>query len=350
MIDRTRTSAPKSERASSLSRLFRHFVLISLIAVVVIPVAAGVGLWLALRHVAMVDSVVIRAGAVVTVTVLAAFSALVFMMYRATQQAKASAAALRESEKRGREAERMASVGVLAGGIAHKFNNLLTGVLGNVELILPELPDGSPLREPMEEIRAAATRAAELTGQMLAYAGKGLVVVEDVDLSGLIREMAPTLNALTAEGTTLNYALADGLPLIKGGPAQIKQVIAALVTNAAEAVGDEGGTIAIITRDTQAGPENPLRNFQGERLPDGRYAVIEVADTGSGMDEQAMARIFDPFFTTRFTGRGLGLAATLGIVRGHNGAINVESKPGEGTSVCVFLPCPPEPVASSDTE
>jgi len=350
MIDRTRTNARKSERASSLSRLFRHFVLISLIAVVAIPLAVGVGLWLVLRHVAMVDSVVIRAGVVVTVTVLAAFSALVFMMYRATQQANASAAALRESEERAREAERMASLGVLAGGIAHKFNNLLTGVLGNVELILPELPDGSPLRESMAEIRAAATRAADLTSQILAYAGKGLFLAEDVDLSGLIRETAPALNALTAEGTTLNYALADDLPLIKGGPAQIKQVITALVTNAAEAVGDEGGTIVISTRVTQVGPENPLRNFQGERLPDGGYAAIEVADSGSGMDERTVARIFDPFFTTKFTGRGLGLPATLGIVRGHNGAINVESKPGEGTSVRVLLPCPPEPAASSDTE
>ena len=350
MTGRIRANARKTKQGPSGSRLFRHFVLISLIAVVAIPLAAGLGLSLVLRHVAMVDSVVIRAGAVVAVTVLAAFSALVFMMFRATQQVNGSAAALRASEKKAREAERIEGLGVLAGGIAHEFNNLLTAVLGNVELILHELPDGSALEGRMEEIHAAATRAADLTSQILAYAGKGLFLAESIDLNGLIRETAPALNALTAEGTALNCDLADDLPPIKGGPAQIRQVITALVTNAAEAIGAEGGTIMITTRATCAGPESPLRDFQGARLPEGGYAAIEVADSGSGMAEQTVARIFDPFFTTKFTGRGLGLAATLGIVRGHNGAISVESKPGEGTSVRVFLPYPQEPAASSDAE
>ena len=246
-------------------------------------------------------------------------------------------------EARIREAERMESLGVMAGGIAHDFNNLLTGVLGNVELLLADLAGESDIRESLEEIRTCATRAAELTNQMLAYSGKGLFVIEMLDVNTLIRQMTPALRAAVPDGTALNIALAGDGPVIKGGPAQIRQVVTALVTNAAEAIGDEGGTITVTTAAVRIDHEDPAAGHPCGSAPEGPYAAIEVADTGTGMDEETLARVFDPFFTTKFTGRGLGLSAAQGIVHGHKGAISIESEPGKGTVVRVLLPCFTQP-------
>jgi PAS domain S-box-containing protein len=248
-------------------------------------------------------------------------------------------------ETRIREAERMESLGVMAGGIAHDFNNLLTGVLGNVELVLADVPEGSSKRESLEDIQKCATRAAELTYQMLAYSGKDLFVAETVNVNSLIRRMMPVARAAVPDGIDLTIDLAGNVAAINAGPAQIRQVVTVLLTNAAEAIGDEEGAISITTAAVHIGPA-AAAGGRSESAPDGDYVVIKVADTGAGMDEDTLARAFDPFFTTKFTGRGLGLSAAQGIVHGHNGAISIESEPGKGTTVRVLLPLLTEPATA----
>ena len=242
-------------------------------------------------------------------------------------------------------AQKLESLGVLAGGVAHDFNNLLMGVLGNAGLALADLPSGAPARQQLERIETAALRAAELTNQMLAYAGKGRFSVEAIDLSGLVREMANLLGSAISKKAQLTYDLASGLPAVRGDPTQLRQVVMNLITNAADALGDGRGLIVVRTGATPAKRAFPNGAHLGERLPEGTYVYVEVADTGCGMDEDTRQRIFDPFFTTKFTGRGLGLAGVLGIVRSHGGAIGVETAPGAGTTFRVVLPATGELVA-----
>ncbi len=243
----------------------------------------------------------------------------------------------RQLEMRMQEAQKLESLGMLAGGIAHDFNNLLVGIQGNAELALEELPSNSPLRPCLRDLHDAAMRAADLTGQMLAYAGKGRFVVETIDLSALVEDTARLLDAVVSKKASLEYAFSEAA-LVSGDVTQLRQVVMNLITNASDALEDREGTIRISTgvvclEDTSR-PADPL----ARELHPGRYAFVEVGDSGCGMDEATVRRIFEPFFTTKFTGRGLGLAATLGIVRSHHGAIRVESKPGQGTIVRVLLP------------
>jgi PAS domain S-box-containing protein len=236
------------------------------------------------------------------------------------------------------ETQKLESLGVLAGGIAHDFNNLLMTILGNAELALHDIPALEPAHTSVARIELAARRAAELTGQMLAYAGKGRMVVAPFELNALIEEISALLDVSMPKTATLLFRLAAQLPLIAGDATQIRQVIMNLVINAAEAVGAATSTIAITT-----GVRHVDRSFFAEawlapELPTGDYVFLEVADQGSGMSAETLAKIFDPFFTTKFTGRGLGLAAVLGIVRGHSGAIKVASALGQGTTFTVLLP------------
>ena len=238
------------------------------------------------------------------------------------------------------ETQKLESLGVLAGGIAHDFNNLLTGILGNASLVLDELEPGSPERDSIKQIEIAALRAAELTRQMLAYAGKGRFVIESIDLNDLIVEMAALLKASIAKPVVLQFDLAAHLPPIEGDATQIRQIVMNLIMNAAEAIGESQGSIRIKTQPQQFHEERTAGTTAvvvDEPLS-GDYIVLDVIDTGSGMDAATIARIFEPFFTTKFTGRGLGLAAVMGIIRGHHGRLQVTSEVGKGTVFSIFLP------------
>lgn len=233
-----------------------------------------------------------------------------------------------------RETAKLESLGVLAGGIAHDFNNLLVGVIGNAGLALEAVPPGSPVRTRLEAIQQAGERAADLVRQLLAYSGKGRFVIEPVNISDLIRETVRLIEASVQNAVLVLDLQANAS--IQADASQIQQLIMNLVINAAEAIGESDGTVTVRTRerDIAGGPEAS----RAEAPKPGRYVEIVVEDTGAGMDEPTRERIFDPFFTTKFTGRGLGLAAALGIVRGHKGHIDVESEPGRGSRFSVLFP------------
>jgi PAS domain S-box-containing protein len=244
----------------------------------------------------------------------------------------------RELEAQMQQAQKLESLGILAGGIAHDFNNLLTAILGHANLALMDLAPESPARESLREIDKATSRAAELCRQMLAYAGKGRFVVEPINLSRLVEELTRLLHVSISKKVLLRCQLAEGLPAVDADPAQLRQLAMNLVINAADAIGDTDGIITISTGTMQC-DEDSLRGGQLSAPPiPGRYVYLEVIDTGCGMDAKTQARIFDPFFTTKFAGRGLGLAAVLGIVRSHQGALKVESELGRGTTFRVLFP------------
>uniref|UniRef100_UPI002ADE7C8B PAS domain S-box protein n=1 Tax=Tepidiforma sp. TaxID=2682230 RepID=UPI002ADE7C8B len=261
----------------------------------------------------------------------------------------------RRLDQQMQQTQKLESLGVLAGGIAHDFNNLLVAILGNAGLALMELPPESPARQTVQAIETAAQRAAELTRQMLAYSGRGKFVVEPLNLSRLVEEMAHLLEVSVSKRAVLKYRFAPDLPLIEGDATQVRQVIMNLITNASDAIGDRSGVISISTGLMHADRAYLRTAYMDDDLPEGDYVYLEVADTGVGMDEATAARIFDPFFTTKFTGRGLGLAAVLGIVRSHRGAIKLYTEPGRGTTFKILFPVAgppqaPEPVASPATD
>jgi PAS domain S-box-containing protein len=237
------------------------------------------------------------------------------------------------------ETQKLESLGVLAGGIAHDFNNLLTGVLGNASMARMDAGPDSVLQPCLEQIEEAACRAADLCRQMLAYSGKGSFVVGRMDLNSLVEETSKLLQISVSKKAAVEYDLAPGLPPVLVDATQMRQVIMNLVINASEAVGERGGLIWVRSRMVRLHPSALADPALGSELAPGDYLCLEVRDNGSGMTPEVKARIFDPFFTTKFTGRGLGLAAVQGIVRGHRGALRVESQIGEGTCFRVFLPC-----------
>jgi len=244
-------------------------------------------------------------------------------------------------------AQKLESLGVLAGGIAHDFNNLLVSILGNAGLALMELAPESPARGTVQSIETAALRTAELTRQLLAYSGKGKFLVQPLNLSRLVEEMAHLLRISMSKRAVFRTRLAANLPSIEADVAQVQQVVMNLITNASEALGDNG-EIIVCTGVIDADRAYLSEAFLDENLPEGRYVYLEVIDTGSGMDKETRDRIFDPFFTTKFTGRGLGLAAVLGIVRGHRGAIRVCTEPRQGTTIKVLFPASEQPVPGSE--
>ncbi len=244
----------------------------------------------------------------------------------------------RAFERKLQETQKLESLGVLAGGIAHDFNNLLVSILGNVGLVLVDLEPESPVREPVEQIKIAAQRAADLTRQMLAYSGKGRFVMQRINLNSVITEITQLLHVSISKNASLKFNLAPNLPAIEGDVTQIRQVMMNLIVNASDAIGDKQGTITLTTGAVNADQEYLASSFMAPELSPGHYVFVEVADNGIGMAKETQAKIFDPFFTTKFTGRGLGLAAVLGIVRGHGGAIKVYSEPGQGSVFRVLLP------------
>jgi PAS domain S-box-containing protein len=245
----------------------------------------------------------------------------------------------RALEAKVQHAQKLESLGVLAGGIAHDFNNLLVGILGNASLALMDLPEDSPLREMVADIETTALRAADLTKQMLAYSGKGRFVVHPVDINALVREMAHLLQTVISKRAALRFDLALDLPPVEADGTQLRQIVMNLITNASDAIGNEDGVITLRTGIRHATRDFLRSSYVDDELPEGAYAFVEVDDTGCGMDQETLERIFDPFFSTKFTGRGLGLAATLGIVRGHRGTIKVASVPKRGTTFTILVPC-----------
>ncbi len=236
------------------------------------------------------------------------------------------------------QAQKLESLGVLAGGIAHDFNNLLTGILGNAELVQMDVPPDSPSFQCLDVIRTTALRASELCQQMLAYAGKARFEIKPVNLNSLIREMVGLLKISISKKVQLEFHPAPELPAVEADATQMRQVVMNLVTNASEAMENQSGVINIATGTVRCDAECLEKLYLGSEISPGEFVYIEVADTGCGMDKTTQQRIFDPFFTTKFTGRGLGLAAVLGIVRSHKGAVEVKSAPGEGTTFRILLP------------
>ncbi len=244
----------------------------------------------------------------------------------------------RSMEEQMRQAQKLESLGVLAGGIAHDFNNLLMGILGNVDLALDDLSPASPARRSLDSIETAAKRAADLCRQMLAYSGKGRFVLEKISINELVDEMSHLLEVSISKKVALRLELAEDLALIEADATQIRQIIMNLITNASESMNDESGVISISTGTMECDEAYLASDYIGETPPAGKYCFFEVSDTGCGMDKSTLDKIFDPFFTTKFTGRGLGMSAVLGIVRGHNGSLRVYSEPGKGTTFKVLFP------------
>jgi PAS domain S-box-containing protein len=254
------------------------------------------------------------------------------------------------SERRQQEkmahVQRLESLGVLAGGIAHDFNNMIGIIMGNASLARSKISPMDPVSEHLDNIEQTSHRAANLCRQMLAYSGKGKFVVRPINLSELVEEMLRLLDISISKSVLLRYELAPDLPSIEADISQLQQVIMNLVINANEAIGEQNGTIILATGVVQADLDYLRSDYVEEQeLEEGRYVWLEVSDTGCGMDDEQKRRLFEPFFTTKFAGRGLGMSAILGIVRGHNGTIKVYSEPGRGTTVKVLFPavdCEPD--------
>jgi two-component system cell cycle sensor histidine kinase/response regulator CckA len=258
---------------------------------------------------------------------------------------KQAEAERQQLERKLLETQKLESLGVLAGGIAHDFNNILTGILGNATLASLDLPAGSPVHDNLETIRQASLRAADLCKQMLAYSGKGRFVVQNLSLNGLVEETTHLLQISISKKAVLRFNLYPALPPIEADATQLRQVIMNLVINASEAIGEKSGVISLSTGLARVDRDYLGGTLLAPELPEGTYVFLEVADSGCGMSPETQAKIFDPFFTTKFAGRGLGLAAVLGIMRGHKGALKIHSEPGQGTTFKLLFPC-----AAGDSE
>jgi len=245
-------------------------------------------------------------------------------------------------------AQKLESLGILAGGIAHDFNNILTSIIGNADLALLRINRESPGVENLHNIEEAATRAADLARQMLAYSGKGRFVIESINLNRLLEDMLHMLEVSISKKAVMRLNLIPELPAVEADATQIRQIVMNLVINASEAIGDRSGVIAITTGYMECDRSYLKHVWLDENITQGSYVYLEIADTGCGMDKETLSRIFDPFFTTKFTGRGLGMAAVLGIVRGHKGAVKVYSEPNKGTTFKILLPASGRPAELFD--
>ncbi len=236
------------------------------------------------------------------------------------------------------EAQKLESLGLMASGIAHDFNNLLMGVLGHAGVVLEELGAGHPLAHHVQSIQASANRASDLTRQLMAYTGRGRFHHDQLDLSMEVRECLQLLESTLPAGASVGLRLSPDLPAIDGDHLQIQQVLANLLLNAAESFGDRAGRVTLTTSAARLDDAGLAGLLGGRALAPGTFVRLDVEDDGPGMDEATRARIFEPFFTTKFQGRGLGLPAVLGIVRGHGGGLAVRSAPGQGTTVSIVFP------------
>jgi two-component system, cell cycle sensor histidine kinase and response regulator CckA len=272
---------------------------------------------------------------------------MLFSIIHDITESKRLEAERQEMERKLLHAQKLESLGVMAGGIAHDFNNLLQVVLGNLDLALDDIPPDSKARNSILNAIKASERSAELSGQMLTYAGSSLYLPKDIYLDDLLNKTKILLQSSISRHVALDFDICKTLPPIKGEADQIQRLICALVVNAAEAIGDNAGAVTLRT-GVMGCDEAYLSHSRLEKKPEsGRFIFLEVADTGFGMDAMTQHKLFDPFFTTKFWGRGLGMAEVMGIVRGHHGAILVNSELGKGTTIRVLFPAPKEAPAPS---
>jgi two-component system, cell cycle sensor histidine kinase and response regulator CckA len=278
----------------------------------------------------------------------------VFMGYRGTDrditERKRIEKERLEIERRLLHTQKLESLGVLAGGIAHDYNNILTAIQGNLELALLDLLPATPTYTGIEQAIHATRRAADLTRQMLAYSGRGRYLVTQINLGGLVRENIDLFRAIFTRSVKLEVSSTSDRSMIQADPGQVQQVILNLLTNSVEAMDGKPGVVNLITGVTDCDEAYLSQSRFEERPIPGPFAYVEVSDTGCGMDEQTLQRLFDPFFTTKFIGRGLGMSALLGIVRGHKGAIMVKSAVGQGTTIRVLFPICADETASHKGE
>lgn len=244
----------------------------------------------------------------------------------------------RKLEARIQETQRQEGLSMLAGGIAHDFNNLMLVILANADLLALEMGDTTAALPQVDGIRSAAERAGELTRQLLAYAGRGEIRKQEINLGRTVAEMSSLVHASVPRIITIEQQIVQEMPMILGDPVELRQVILNLLTNAAEAIGPGEGTIHLRTSVLHCDRDELAKCLVHDHLPAGDYVVLEVRDTGIGMDEKTRQRILDPFFSTKFQGRGIGMAAVSGIVRRHHAALDVQSTPGKGTAVRVYFP------------
>ncbi len=258
----------------------------------------------------------------------------------------------KEIEEAMRQAQKLESLGVMAGGVAHDFNNLLTAILAQNSLALVKMAQDAPARVHIEKAVNATQRAADLTRQLLAYSGRGQFEIRPIHFNHLIEENWSLFQMTLPQHTVLRHELSEPLPLIDGDVGQMQQVIMNLVLNAAEAMTEQPNEVLVRTgtRTITAGEDYLLAPYAGDSLMPGRYVTLEVEDKGCGMDEKTLSRIFDPFFTTKFAGRGLGLASVLGIIRGHKGGMMVKSRVGKGTTFTLLFPVSQEETVEVETE
>ncbi len=246
-------------------------------------------------------------------------------------------------QRKMQETQRLESLGVLAGGVAHDFNNLLTVIIGNASLLRLDHHCDANTTAQLDKIASAANRAADLCRQLLAYAGKGALTIERLQLNDVIRDTAHMVELSPSRRASVDYVLSPNLPAIEADPAHLQQVIVNLLMNANDAMGDSTGHIRVETKVRQLVRGELIDALPSSDLPAGSYVKLEISDTGCGMPPEVTRQIFDPFYTTKSTGRGLGLPAVLGIVRSLNGALTVRSKPGHGTVVRIYFPHVPVP-------
>lgn len=254
-----------------------------------------------------------------------------------TNRKKAEADRL-EMERKIMHLQKLESLGILAGGIAHDFNNILTSIIGHADIAMIRIPNQSQARENLAEIERSAHKASDLCRQMLAYSGKGKFMVESLNLNDIISGMKQLLKASISKKVELVIEVNEKAPDVKADPSQIRQVVMNLVTNASDAISEGKGSIILKTGEKRLLKEDMQKVALGEKMTEGLYGFIEVTDTGCGMDKDTADKIFEPFFTTKSAGRGLGMPAVLGIVKGHDGGIGIETAPGQGTTVRIFLP------------
>lgn len=253
-------------------------------------------------------------------------------------QARVMASEQRKLDARLARGQKMESMAVLAGGVAHDFNNLLVGILGSADLAEQKIPSSSPVIEDLQRIQSAALGCAELCKQLLAYAGKGKLVVQTFSLPSLIQDMGRLLEVSLPKSIAIVYQFGPDLPAIEGDPSQIQQVVMNLLTNAAEAIESRNGVITVNVGLTEVNSTDTQHGFDDTRVLPGTYVTLKVSDTGCGMSTDTIRRIFDPFYTTKSPGRGLGLAAVIGIARSHEGFLRVHSEPEKGSSFELSIP------------
>ncbi|GFE56988.1 ATP-binding protein [Geobacter sp. AOG1] len=240
-------------------------------------------------------------------------------------------------ERQFQQTQKLESLGVLAGGIAHDFNNILSIITGYCGTIKADIDPLSAHADSVQKIEGAADRAADLCRQMLSYAGKHELRHSPVNMRMMVDEMVKMVHSGIKRNVTIKLDLHDDLVIIADS-SQIQQIVMNLILNAAEAIGDSKGTITISLREAEALTGQSDMDFVGKTPLAGRYVCLEVSDDGCGMDDVTQNRIFEPFYTTKFAGRGLGMSATLGIIKSHDGALQLSSRPGVGTTFKVYLP------------